>query len=52
MENFLGLMIELISTTSDLPIQTGLYLLCFSQFLFIAYIFWVLVARKNGSNDV
>lgn len=52
MENFLVLIIELISATSNLPIQSGLYLLCFSQFLFIAYIFWVLVARENGSNDV
>ena len=52
MEILLGLLIELISTTSELPIQSGLYILCLSQFLFIAYMFWILVARKNGSNNV
>lgn len=52
MEILLGLVIELISTTSELPIQSGLYLLCLSQFLFIAYMFWILVARKNGINNV
>lgn len=52
MEILLGLLIELISTTSELPIESGLYLLCLSQFLFIAYMFWILVARKSESNNV
>lgn len=48
----IGFIIELVSATSELSIQSGLYVLCLFQFLFITYMFWILVARKTGGENV